>query len=127
MRPIKKHDKFYFIMKDGLFTNRPLQFTVGIWTFGVSIITNLGIFRSACGFDFPFVIRCFGGIEKNLFCKTKKLSNKNKLEIQLYFKDSLNTGLSMCYKAPNLQSGIRSYISISCFGVCLYIAKIYKI
>ena len=113
-------------MKDGLFIGKPLQFTVGVWTFGLSVITNLGIFRSAFGFDFPFAIRCFGGIEKNLFCRTKKLSNKNKLEIQLYFKDSLSTGLSVCYKTPNLQSGIRSYISLSCLGLCLYIAKIYK-
>lgn len=66
------------------------------------------------------------GFAKNLWCQTKKLKNNNKLELQLYFKDTLNTGISLVKCADDFKKNCtRSYISISLLGLTVYIAKIY--
>lgn len=122
MRPVNhKHCSVVSINPE--IHDKSSQFTFGLSSYGISFVLNCIILR--CGFDinFPFVLRYLKGFEKNLFCKTIKLSDQKKLDIQIYFKDYFSTGLSICHNVPDFEKGKRSYISICLLGFFIYIAK----
>lgn len=104
------------------FHDSSMQLTSGISSYGISFILNCVILRCGFNINFPLVLRYLKGYEKNLFCKTIKLSDCKKLETQIYFKDYFATGVSVCHNVPDFGGGTRSYISICLLGFCVYIS-----
>mgnify|MGYP000114558391 FL=1 len=102
-----------------------LRLICGISGEGISAICNLILINGGIDIIFPLEIHVFHGFAKNIFYKSKKLRNGHKLEIQCYFKDILNTGISICHKVPDSDLDVRSYISISMLGFTVYIADSY--
>ena len=105
--------------------DKTVQLICGVSGYGLSLICNFIFIKFGIDINFPVEIHLLKGFSKNLFYKSKKLKNGHKLEIQCYFKDILNTGISICHNVPDNDLDRRSYISISFLGLSLYIADCY--
>ena len=124
MRQInKKHFSIFSINSD--VHDKSWRFVCGFCGAGISFICSLILVNFGININFPLEMHIFHGFTKNLYYKSMKWKNGHKLEIQCYFKDNLNTGVSLCHNVPDFDLDMRSYISISILGFTVYIADSY--
>ena len=126
MRPIKNAHRSILSINQNV-CDRSFQFACGVSGAGISFIVNLIVTKFGINIDFPLQIHILHGFEKNFLYRCKELKNGHKMEIQCYFKDVLNTGISICHNVQGIDYGKRSYVSISFLGFSVYIANCYDI